>query len=48
MDARYVSMDAPLGRALLGRRLDEEIAIELPSGRQRLTIVAIRYERPPA
>ncbi|HUO95504.1 MAG TPA: transcription elongation factor GreB [Steroidobacteraceae bacterium] len=47
MDARYVSMDAPLGRALLGRRLDEEIAIELPSGRQRLTIVAIRYQRPP-
>ena len=43
MDPRYVSMDAPLGRALLGRRLDEEIALELPGGRQQLTIVAIRY-----
>ena len=44
MDPCYVSMDAPLGRALLGRRLDEEVTVELPAGRQRLTVVAIRYE----
>ena len=43
MDPRFVSMDAPLARALLGRRLDEEITLESPAGRQRLTIVAIRY-----
>jgi transcription elongation factor GreB len=40
----YVSMDAPLGRALLGRRLDDEVRIELPAGEQRLVITAIDYE----
>ena len=44
----YVSMDSPLGRALLGRRLDEQVAVELPAGRERLTIVAIRYGAAPA
>ncbi|MBS0375603.1 MAG: transcription elongation factor GreB [Proteobacteria bacterium] len=44
MDPRYVSMDAPLGRALLGRRLDDEVRLELPAGPVALTIVAIRYE----
>jgi transcription elongation factor GreB len=44
MDARYVSMDAPLGRALLGRRLDDEVSIELPGGRRRLVIVNVRYD----
>ena len=43
MDPRYVSMDAPLGRALLGRRLDDEFAVELPGGRQRLVVVGVRY-----
>jgi transcription elongation factor GreB len=47
MDPRYVSMDAPLGRALLGRRLDDEIEIELPGGRRRLAIVDVRYDSPP-
>jgi transcription elongation factor GreB len=44
MDPRYVSMDAPLGRALLGRRLDDEVVVELPDGRRKLAIVDIRYE----
>jgi transcription elongation factor GreB len=44
MDPRYVSMDAPLGRALLGRRLDDEVALELPAGRRRYLIAGIRYE----
>ncbi len=43
MDPRYVSMDAPLGRALLGKRLDDEFAIELPAGRRTYAIVDIRY-----
>lgn len=41
---RYVSMDSPLARALLGKRLDDEIAVEVPGGRRRYVIVAIRYE----
>jgi len=42
----YVSMDAPIGRALLGRRLDDEVRIELPSGEQAFVITAIEYEAP--
>ena len=42
----YVSMDAPLGRALLGRRLDDEVTVELPTGAQALVITAIDYESP--
>jgi transcription elongation factor GreB len=41
---RYVSMDAPLGRALLGKRLDEEVTIDVPGGPRTCVIVAIRYE----
>ena len=40
----YVSMDSPLGRALLRRALDDEISIEVPGGTRTLVIVAIRYE----
>ncbi|MCP5340156.1 MAG: transcription elongation factor GreB [Steroidobacteraceae bacterium] len=40
----YVSMDAPLPRALLGKRLDDEITVALPGGEQRYLIVDIRYE----
>lgn len=40
----YVSMDSPLGRALLGRRLDDEIRVRLPSGEAALVLTAIDYE----
>ena len=43
MDPRYVSMDAPLGRALLGRRLDESFSIEAPGGARSYVVVDIRY-----
>ena len=43
MGADYISMDAPLGRALLGRRLDDEVQLELAAGTQRYTIVAVEY-----
>lgn len=45
-EPRYISMDSPLGRALLGRRLDDQVTIELPGGRQSFFIVDIRYQRP--
>jgi transcription elongation factor GreB len=44
----YISMDAPLARALMRKALDEEVAVELPGGTRRLTIVGIRYEDAPA
>ena len=43
MDPRYVSMDAPLGRALLGKRLDAELTIERPDGPQLLAVTGVRY-----
>ncbi len=42
----YVSMDSPLGRALLGKRLDEEAWVALPGAQQRLTVLAVSYAPP--
>lgn len=42
----YVSMDAPLGRAMLGKQLDDEISIVSPGGRSRYYVIAIRYTMP--
>jgi transcription elongation factor GreB len=41
----YISMDSPLGRALLRRSLDEEITVEVPGGSRTLIIVEIEYPR---
>jgi len=43
---RYVSMDSPLARALLGRRRDHEVAVDVPGGRRCYVITEIRYEEP--
>ncbi|MFO7278564.1 MAG: transcription elongation factor GreB [Pseudomonadota bacterium] len=40
----YISMDSPLGRALLRKALDEEVTVEVPGGRKTYTIVGISYE----
>jgi transcription elongation factor GreB len=47
MDARYLSMDSPLGRALLGRRLQDEFSVELPSGLRRFAVRRIGYGESP-
>lgn len=39
-----ISMDAPLGRALMGKRLDDEVKVELPGGAKTYAIVDVRYE----
>jgi transcription elongation factor GreB len=43
----YVSMDAPLARALMGRRLDDEVRIDAPGGARTWTVIGIRYELTP-
>lgn len=43
MAADYISMDSPLGRSLLGKRLDDEFSVPLPSGATQFTVVAISY-----
>ena len=40
----YISMDSPLGRALLRRRIEEEVTVETPGGSRLYLIVAIEYE----
>jgi len=42
----FISMDSPLGRALLGKRLDEEVTAELPGESRMFVITAISYETP--
>jgi transcription elongation factor GreB len=44
MAPSYISMDAPLARALMGKRLDDELTVQLPGGARGLMIVGIRYE----
>lgn len=41
----YISMDGPLARALMGKRLDDELSVELPgTGPRTFTIVDVRYD----
>lgn len=42
----YISMDAPLGKALLGKQLDDEINLSTPSGRKQYIVAKIRYNMP--
>lgn len=46
LEPDYISMDAPLGRALLRRELDDEVTVALPGGAQTYVIVAIDYPSP--
>ena len=47
MNGRYVSMDSPLGRSLLGKKLDDEVSVELPGGAATFTVAAISYALKP-
>jgi transcription elongation factor GreB len=39
----YISMDSPLARALMGRRPDDEVRIDTPTGARIWTVIGIRY-----
>jgi transcription elongation factor GreB len=41
-----ISVDAPLGRALLGRRAGDSVAVERPAGRAEVTVVWIGWTAP--
>jgi transcription elongation factor GreB len=43
MASEYISMDSPLGKILLGKRLGDEVTVALPLGTQTLTVLAISY-----
>jgi len=43
--AELVSADSPVGRALLGRRSGDEVAIDTPDGGYRVTLLAVEPYR---
>ena len=43
-EPRYISMDAPLARALMRKALDDEVTVQLPGGDRVYSIVSLRYE----
>ena len=40
----YISIDAPLARAMLKKRRDDEFEAQLPGGIQRFVIIEVRYD----
>ena len=41
----YISMDSPMGRALIGKSLDDEFTLRLPEGEAEYVITEVSYER---
>lgn len=41
LDAGHISMASPLGRGLLGARVGDEVAIQLPAGERRFRILEL-------
>ena len=41
----WISIDSPLARAALKRRVDDELEAELPGGRAHFVVIGVRYER---
>ena len=39
-----ISMDSPLARALLGKRIDDEVEIKVEGKTTAMTVVSVRYE----
>lgn len=40
----WISIDAPLARALLKKTIDDEVTVQLPSGRAVYTVTRVRYD----
>lgn len=40
----YLSIDSPMARALLGKRVDDEVGVRTPDGWSHVVITAIHYE----
>ena len=39
----WISIDSPLARALLKKRVDDEVEVSLPDGRRGYAVIGIRY-----
>jgi transcription elongation factor GreB len=40
----WISVDSPLARAALKKRVDDEFEAELPGGRRRFVVIAVSYD----
>lgn len=40
----WISIDSPLARALLKKRLDDEFSVELPGGQFTFAVIGVEYE----
>lgn len=40
----WISVDAPMARALLGRREDDSVTVNTPSGEREFVVAGLRYE----
>jgi len=40
----FISMDSPMGRALMGKREEEEIVVQRPAGMAKFTLLDISYQ----
>jgi transcription elongation factor GreB len=40
----WISVDSPMARALLRRRVDDQVRVQTPGGQVELVIVSVRYE----
>ncbi len=41
----YISMDSPMGKALIGKSLDDEFTLRLPEGEAEYVIIEVSYEK---
>lgn len=43
MGKRWISIDSPVARALLGKRIGDAVVVRVPKGEVEYTVVGIRY-----
>ena len=43
VDKGWISMEAPVAKALMGKRQGDEVVVRRPKGEMEYTVVAIRY-----
>lgn len=41
-----ISVDSPVARVLIGRRVDDEVTIDLPGGERHLCVLSVSYAEP--
>ena len=41
----YISMDSPMGKALLGKSLDQSFSLQLPDGEAEYLVITIDYQQ---